>query len=104
MPASAAWEEKSIILPPSWFFRRYGTAARQAKKALSLGEPDGFCKILAGAEDGRLLGCHLFGAHAADLVHEVAALMSKGATLADLQALIHAHPTLSEVIQAAAHA
>ena len=85
-------------------YKAFKSFYRANGKALSLGEPDGFCKILAGSEDGRLLGCHLFGAHAADLVHEVAALMSKGATLADLQALIHAHPTLSEVIQAAAHA
>ena len=77
---------------------------RASGKAVSMGESEGFCKILADSEDGRILGCHLFGAHAADLVHEVAALMAKGATLDDLQALIHAHPTLSEVLQAAAHA
>ena len=73
-------------------------------KALSMGETEGYCKILTGAEDGRILGCHLMGAHSSDLIHEAAALMSRGASLADLQALIHAHPTLSEVLQAAAHA
>jgi dihydrolipoamide dehydrogenase len=73
-------------------------------KAVSAGEPEGYCKILASAADGRLLGCHLFGAHAADLVQEITALMQRKGTLGDLQSVIHAHPTLSEVLQAAAHA
>ncbi len=77
------------------FFRANG-------KAVSMNETDGICKLLA-SEEGRLLGCHLFGPHAADLIEEICALMNKKATVADLQAIIHAHPTLSEVIQAAAH-
>ncbi|MBR1705449.1 MAG: dihydrolipoyl dehydrogenase [Bacteroidales bacterium] len=78
------------------FFRANG-------KAVSMDEPEGFCKLVVAAGDGRILGCHLFGAHAADLVQEVAALMNRQATLADFQAVIHAHPTLGEVLQAAAH-
>ncbi len=78
------------------FFRANG-------KALSMGEPDGFCKLVVSAGDGRILGCHLFGAHSADIVQEVCALMSRKATLADFKAVIHAHPTLCEVLQAAAH-
>ena len=78
------------------FFRANG-------KAVSMGEPDGYCKIVADAADGRILGCHLFGPHAADLIHEMTAWMNKGATLGDMAAMVHAHPTLDEVLQAAAH-
>lgn len=70
-------------------------------KALTMGETDGFCKVVTAAEDGRLLGCHLFGPHAADLIHEMAALIARGVTLQTFRDLIHAHPTLSEVLPAA---
>ena len=77
------------------FFRANG-------KALSMDEPDGFVKLIV-SEDDRILGCHLFGAHSADLVQEVASLMNANATLAQFQAVIHGHPTLGEVLQSAAH-
>lgn len=73
------------------FFRANG-------KAVSMGEPEGFCKILADA-DGYILGCHLFGAHAADLIHEISSLINKHTTVGEFKNMIHAHPTLSEVIQ-----
>ena len=72
-------------------------------KAVSMDDTEGFCKIIVAEDDGRILGCHLFGPHSADIVQEIAALLNKRATLADLQSIIHAHPTLGEVIQAAAH-
>ena len=74
---------------------------RSNGKALSLGESEGWCKIVSDAESGEILGCHLFGAHASDLVHEIAALMKCHAGLNDLHSLIHAHPTLAEVLMAA---
>ena len=77
------------------FFRANG-------KAVSMNETDGICKLIADA-DGHILGCHLFGAHAADLVQEIAALMNQGATVSQLKSIIHAHPTLGEVVQSAAH-
>ena len=77
------------------FFRANG-------KALSMDEPDGFVKLVVG-EDDRILGCHLFGAHSADLVQEIAALMNRKATLMEFQGVIHGHPTLGEVLQSAAH-
>ena len=77
------------------FFRANG-------KALSMGEPDGFCKLVSEKETGRILGCHLFGAHAADLVQEVASLMNHDGTVQELADTVHAHPTLGEVILAAA--
>lgn len=70
-------------------------------KAVSMDETDGCCKVIAAAADGRILGCHLMGAHSSDLIHEMAALMNAGATVADAQTIIHAHPTLAEVLQAA---
>lgn len=77
------------------FFRANG-------KAVSMNEPDGICKLIADQE-GHILGCHLFGAHAADLIQEVCALMNCHATIQDFKAIIHAHPTLGEVIQTAVH-
>lgn len=71
-------------------------------KALCMGEPDGICKMIIG-ENGKLLGCHIIGAHSADMIHEFTALMTSGCDLEQLQASIHVHPSLSEVIQSAAH-
>lgn len=76
------------------FFRANG-------KALAMNEPDGFCKVLVAADDGRIVGCHLFGAHSADLIQEVCALMNKAVTLDEFRQIIHGHPTLGEVIQSA---
>ena len=84
------------------FFRANG-------KALSMNEPEGFVKLVVAAEGaseyvpGQILGCHLFGAHSADIVQEIAALMNRKATLDEFQQIIHAHPTLGEVLQSAAH-
>lgn len=79
------------------FFRANG-------KAVSMDEPEGFVKLVVSAENGEILGCHMFGEHSADIVQEVAALICKAATLKELQGIIHAHPTLSEVIQEASRA
>ena len=76
------------------FFRANG-------KALSIGEPEGYCKLLVAA-DHRLLGCHILGAHASDVVQEVCALITRGASCDDLALTIHAHPTLCEVVLSAA--
>ena len=78
------------------FFRANG-------KAISMASPDGFCKLIVSEADSRILGCHMFGPHSSDIIHEIAALMHKKATLTDLRSLIHAHPTLSEVLQSASH-
>lgn len=79
-------------------------------KALSMNEPEGFCKIVyyAGEDDGKhaageILGCHLFGAHSADIIQEITAMMRSKATISDLRNTIHAHPTLTEVLLNAAH-
>ncbi len=71
-------------------------------KAQSVGETTGMFKVISDAESGNLLGAHLMGAHAADLVHEAALAMEVGATVDKLAAMIHAHPTLSEGLMEAA--
>ena len=72
-------------------------------KALSMDADDGLVKILA-APDGRILGAHILGAHASDLIHEVAVLMRRGGTVHDIAFTVHAHPSLSEILLAAAEA
>ena len=78
------------------FFRANG-------KAVTMGETDGFCKIVVSTEDGTILGCHLFGPHASDVVQEMCALISRRTTLDEFKDIIHTHPTLTEVLQSAAH-
>ena len=70
-------------------------------KAVSMGATEGYAKVLTEGEDGRILGVHIMGAHASDIIHEAAALMNFDATLAQARNIIHAHPTLSEVLQTA---
>lgn len=61
---------------------------------------DGLLKLLL-APDGKLLGAHILGPHASEMIHELAVAMRLGATFNDLRQTIHAHPTLSELILAA---
>ena len=65
-------------------------------------EPDGFVKVIADAKTDKVLGVHVCGAHATDLVHEGALAMQTGATAAQLGRMIHAHPTLAEAVMEAA--
>lgn len=73
------------------FFRANG-------KAVCLNETDGFCKLLSHKENGKILGGHLFGPHAADLIQEITVLIQRQATIRELSNIVHAHPTLGEVI------
>lgn len=73
---------------------------RSNGKAVSLGETDGFVKMIVASDTEEILGCHLFGPHASDLIAEITALINCGATLTNLRSIIHAHPTLSEVLSA----
>lgn len=65
-------------------------------KALSLGEGEGIIKILAGEEDKKVLGVHILGPHANDLIHEGALAISNDLDINSIMRTIHAHPTLSE--------
>ncbi|WP_109312909.1 dihydrolipoyl dehydrogenase [Ruegeria sp. AU67] len=63
---------------------------------------DGFVKILADKETDRILGCHIIGPGAGDLIHEVCVAMEFGASAEDLALTCHAHPTYSEAVREAA--
>jgi dihydrolipoamide dehydrogenase len=67
-------------------------------KALAMGETEGMVKLCTAPGEGRILSAHIFGAHAADLVQEVTAYITLGATLQQLRETVHIHPTLSEVL------
>jgi dihydrolipoamide dehydrogenase len=63
---------------------------------------DGFVKILADKETDRILGAHVIGPYAGDLIHEVCVAMEFGAAAEDLARTCHAHPTFSEAVREAA--
>ena len=69
-------------------------------KALAMDETEGMLKLFSAA-DGRLLGCHAFGAHAADIVQEVSVLMCRDTTIGQLRDMVHIHPTLGEILLSA---
>src|SRR5262249_35361345 len=74
-------------------------------RALSVNDTDGFVKIIGDAETGEVLGVHIVGGNAADLISEGALAIEMGAVLDDLSLTIHPHPTLPEaVMEAAKHA
>ena len=71
---------------------------RSNGKALAMNATEGLVKLLTDADD-RIIGCHVLGAHAADLVQEISALMCRDTTLQQLRDIVHIHPTLSEILQ-----
>jgi dihydrolipoamide dehydrogenase len=73
-------------------------------RALSVNDTDGFVKVVADATTGELLGMHIVGNGAADLISEAALAIEMGAVADDLRLTIHPHPTLSEAIMEAAAA
>ncbi|MCP4601582.1 MAG: dihydrolipoyl dehydrogenase [Proteobacteria bacterium] len=89
-------KEKSIAYNKGTFsFRANGRAA-------SLGQIDGMVKVLADKKTDRVLGVHILGPRAGDLIAEAAAAMEYGASSEDIAHTCHAHPTLSEAIKEAA--
>ena len=68
-------------------------------RALAMNEAEGYIKLCVSATDGTILSCHAFGAHSADIVQEVSALMCKNTTLQELHEMVHIHPTLGEMLQ-----
>lgn len=71
-------------------------------RAATMTDDTGTVKMICREVDGKLLGMHIIGPHASDLIAEGALAMHKGCTAADLVDTIHAHPTLSEAVQEAA--
>ena len=77
-------------------------AFRGNGKALSLGETEGFVKILADSKSDAVLGVHIIGPHASDLIHTALIAMHAELTVDELSSAIYAHPTLAEAIDEAA--
>ncbi len=77
------------------FFRSNG-------KAVSMAETDGLIKMIIDAQTRQIVGCHICGAHAADLIQEVVMAMNAGCPVDRLADSIHGHPTLTEVVMTAA--
>lgn len=73
-------------------------------RARAIRHTDGFVKVLADAKTDRVLGCHIIGPHAGDLIAEVTVLMEFGGSAEDLARTCHAHPTLAEAVKEAAMA
>jgi len=71
-------------------------------RARAIRHTDGFVKFLADAANDRVLGCHIIGPHAGDLIAEVTVLMEFGGSSEDLARTCHAHPTLAEAVKEAA--
>ena len=71
-------------------------------KALAMNETEGMLKLFVSSQDGLILGCHAYGAHAADIIQEVSVLMCKHTTISELADMVHIHPTLSEILKSAA--
>jgi dihydrolipoamide dehydrogenase len=77
---------------------------RTVGKAHVTGELDGLVKVVAEASSGRILGVHMLGTHAEDLIAEATLAVRLGLTLRDLADTIHPHPTMSEALWEAARA
>ena len=73
-------------------------------RALSVSEPDGLVKMIGDAKTGRLLGVHIVGAEASNLISEAALALEMGATVEDVALTVHPHPTLPETLMEAAEA
>lgn len=64
-------------------------------KALTMGHGEGLVKVLCD-ENEKVVGVHILGAHASDLIHEAVVIVEKGLTVEEIRPMVHAHPTLSE--------
>jgi len=70
-------------------------------KALAVGEPEGFVKIIYGEPHGEILGAHIIGNEATEMIAEMGLAITMEATLDEIEATIHAHPTLAEMLKEA---
>jgi len=95
MTEGEAREAGRVVEVGSFPFRALG-------KATIVGETDGFAKLVADAESGELLGAHLIGPHAGDLLAEPTLARLVQGTAAEIAMSVHAHPTLTEVLAEAA--
>ena len=70
-------------------------------KALAAAEPEGFVKIIFGEKHGEILGAHIIGSESTEMIAEIGLAMNLEATWDEIEATIHAHPTLSEMVKEA---
>lgn len=105
MPSAVfTYPEAASVGPTEEALKAQGKAYKTIKgfyrangKALTMEETEGMMKLLTD-DNGKILACHIYGAHSADIVQEVAVLMNEDATVDTLRDIIHIHPTLSEVL------
>jgi len=71
-------------------------------RARTSGDTEGFVKIISDPKYGEILGAHIVGAHATELIHELAVARENEFTVEEIDLAIHAHPTLSEAVMEAA--
>ncbi|HMS16014.1 MAG TPA: dihydrolipoyl dehydrogenase, partial [Planctomycetota bacterium] len=71
-------------------------------RALASRETDGMVKLISDAKSDQLLGCHIVGPHASELIAEAALAIEAGLCAEDLALTVHTHPTLSETLMEAA--
>lgn len=83
-------------------YRASKTTFRANGKALAMGETDGLVKMIVNTDTRRVLGCHIMGPHAADLIQEVATVIAADLPVDTITTTVHGHPTLSEAILTAA--
>lgn len=83
-------------------YRKGRFAFKASGRARCTGQTEGFVKVLADAATDRVLGVHILGAHAGELIAEAATAIEFGASSEDLARAVHAHPTLAEAIKEAA--
>lgn len=74
------------------------TSFKANTKALAENEGEGIAKLIYRPDTGEILGVHIFGLHAADLIHEASNAIAMGNRIQDIKYAVHAHPTLSEVL------
>ncbi|KAK3188790.1 hypothetical protein Dsin_028351 [Dipteronia sinensis] len=74
------------------------TSFKANTKALAENEGEGLAKLIYRPDNGEILGVHIFGLHAADLIHEASNAIALGTRIQDIKYAVHAHPTLSEVL------
>jgi dihydrolipoamide dehydrogenase len=70
-------------------------------KALAMGEPEGFVKVISSGKENKIIGVHIMGPHASDLIHEGALAIAHDMNAEDISDTIHAHPTLGEAFSEA---
>ena len=113
MPAAIFTEPEAACVGPSEdqlkasgaAYRCHKSFWRANGKALAMNAAEGMLKLLtapmADSSDERIVGCHAYGAHAADIVQEVSVLMCRDTTVGQLRDMVHIHPTLGEILRAA---